>query len=68
MNTISEHENDYISQAYKRWTLAELGQWVALLHARSFHRSNPEKAAKDRQDARNYWLMMGEVLDEAEKR
>lgn len=63
---LQSHEKDYRAGAYKAYTLFELGAWVHLLATRADHRSDPEKRAKDLYDARNYWRMMGEALDELE--
>lgn len=65
--TIGNHEHDYQSAAWQQYTMAELGQWVHLLTTRAGHRSNADKRKKDLYDARNYWSMMGAILDAMEK-
>lgn len=56
--SISLHSNDYKHRAWTDYSLAELGQWIALLAKRSSHRSNLKKRAKDLHDARNYLNML----------
>lgn len=61
---LKEHEQDYKAEAWKQYSMAELGQWVNLLCKRAAHRSNPEKREKDLYDAGNYLGMMKAKLDE----
>ena len=65
---IEEHSKDYYIGSWADYSLQELGDWVHLLHKRATHRTNLEKKEKDLRDARNYWIMMGAWLDEAETR
>lgn len=60
---IAEHAKDYQPNAYHRYSMAELGQWVHLLSTRATHRANAEKRQKDLNDAQNYLDMMQEKLD-----
>ena len=66
IGTIDQNDKYYKPQAWESYTLAELGQWVHLLAARAGHRSDPVKRAKDLEDARNYWHMMGAKLGDVE--
>lgn len=59
------HEKDYKPEAWKNYTLSELGQWVHLLAKRAEMRTG-EKRAKDLYDARNYLAMMDAKLQELE--
>lgn len=63
---IVPHEPKYKPDAWKVYSLQELGNFVHLLAKRSGHRAEPEKRKKDLDDARNYWRMMGAHLDELE--
>lgn len=63
---MQRHEPDYKPQAWEAYTFAELGQWVHLLATRAGHRANPEKAAKDLYDARNYLEFMRAKLNAME--
>lgn len=70
MNTpesIVPHEPKYTDKAWQQYTLAELGQWVHLLHKRAGHRADPAKRAKDLEDAQNYLHMMQAWLDDAKE-
>jgi hypothetical protein len=60
---LDAHQQDYKPQAWRAYTLQELGSWVHLFAKRAEHRSDPEKRKKDLQDARNYHAMMGAWLD-----
>jgi hypothetical protein len=62
---IMPHANKYIPDAWRDYTVQELGQWVHLLHKRASHRADAEKKAKDIDDAKNYWRMIGKHLDAA---
>ena len=57
-------EVEYRDQAWKEYSLYELGHFVHLLAKRATHRSDPEKRAKDLRDARNYLRMMEAHLDD----
>ena len=63
---IKDNSKDYNIGSWADYSLQELGSWVHLLHKRATHRTNLEKKEKDLHDARNYWIMMGAWLDEAE--
>lgn len=65
-DSLKPHQSKYHEGAWKEYTLAELGQWVHLLAKRASHRKNAEKRAKDFDDARNYYAMMGAHLDALE--
>lgn len=60
-----DHENDFGKDAWKDYTLEELGQWIALLTKRASHRSNPDKSKKDIVDAQNYLEMLNEAVKNA---
>ena len=62
--SIENHQKDYIKDSWKEYTVEELIQWVSLLTRRASHRTNREKMKKDLYDARNYMLMLEEVLEE----
>jgi hypothetical protein len=55
-------------QAWKTYTLAELGWWVHLIIKRAEHRLNHEERAKDLLNAENYLSMMQAKLEEARLR
>lgn len=59
---LSEHEHKYTPEAWKGYTVGELGMWGHLLRKRADMRTEPEKAAKDRADADNYESMLKEML------
>lgn len=63
---MKNHEMDYKEDAWKQYSIQELGQWVHLLSTRAQHRSNDEKRKKDLYDARNYLNMMDQKLKELE--
>lgn len=56
--SLEPHAKDFHNDAWKMYTPAELGQWVALLVKRSHHRKDPVKAQKDVYDAQNYLNML----------
>lgn len=62
----TNYQDDYHTQAWEGYTLAELGQWVHLFTKRAQHRTNFAKKDKDLLDAQNYLNMMQAKLD-AEK-
>ena len=64
MDSLVAHAHDYKKDAWKAYTLEELGNWVHLLAKRSTHRADPEKRRKDLDDAKTYWDMMGLILSE----
>jgi hypothetical protein len=55
----------YKQEAWRAYSMSELGDLVHLLHKRAGHRDDAAKKAKDLFDARAYWVMMGKLLDEA---
>lgn len=59
---LEKHEKDYKTEAWKHYTINELGLWVHLLSKRAVHRESLEKATKDLYDAKNYHFMIGENL------
>lgn len=62
------HSGDYAPDAWKQYSIEELGQWVALLTKRAAMRTDPAKAAKDIKDAANYADMIRDaVKEQAEK-
>lgn len=65
-DSLQPHEKSYKTQAWANYTISELGDWIHLLVKRNRHRSDPEKRKKDLYDARNYWLMIGKMLDAEE--
>jgi hypothetical protein len=62
--SIKDHEKDYKPEAWKNYTIAELGWWIHLLAKRSKHRNNQEKRKKDLYDASNYFWMLQQKLEE----
>lgn len=64
---IEKHEKDYKPEAWKQYTLGELGMWVHLLNKRAEMRSNQEKEEKDLYDASNYLWMLEQKLKEGRK-
>ena len=62
---LQSHQQEYQSQAWKAYTLMELGSWVHLFAKRAEHRSHAaiDKRKKDLYDARNYLAMMTAHLD-----
>jgi len=62
-NTIDNHE----AEVWRRYTLAELGNWVHLLAKRAGHHTNSEKRNKDLEDAWNYLSLMNAQLAELEQ-
>jgi hypothetical protein len=59
---IKQHESKFKPDAWKDYTVAELAMWSHLLRKRADHRTDAEKALKDRQDADNYEAMMKAAL------
>lgn len=49
---------DYKVNSWLKYSIEELGQWVALLVKRADHRTNPDKAAEDLRDAYEYLAML----------
>lgn len=66
LDALKPHEPNYKPAAWQNYTLQELGEWVHLLVKRSRHRSDAKKREKDLYDARNYYLMMGKMLEAEE--
>lgn len=62
--SIEKHKEDYKEDAWKNYTITELGNWVHLLCKRAEHRDNNEKAKKDLYDANNYLWMIEQKLKE----
>ena len=59
MHDFNKHDTDYSpGDAWRQYSLAELGAWVDLLARRATVRSDKEKKAKDLYDAQNYLDMM----------
>ncbi len=63
-STPDESQND----AWRDFTIEELGQLVHLLVKRAHHRSSQAECLKDLEDARNYWRMIGSRIDFLEKK
>jgi hypothetical protein len=63
--SIVAHEPKYQPNAWRDYTIQELGNWVHLLVKRSAHRADPEKKAKDLRDAQNYLDMVQSHIDAA---
>ena len=61
---LASHQPDYQPDAWKEYSLDELGDWVARLSQRATHRSDRAKAQKDLQDAFGYLTMMKLNLEE----
>jgi hypothetical protein len=61
--TIAEHAEKYRADAWKEYTPAELGSWVALLVKRAGMRTDHAKRAKDLDDAENYLAMLQEHIN-----
>ena len=55
---IKEHADKYSDGAWKQYTPEQLAHWVINLGLRSGHRTDAEKAAKDKADAKNYLAML----------
>lgn len=55
--------NSYRTDAWKAYTVEELGQWVHLLAKRATMRTDQDKKAKDIDDAQNYLNMMQSHLN-----
>lgn len=64
-NEIKKHADKYNTDAWKEYSPAELGQWVALLVKRAGHRSDSTKKTKDLDDAQNYLHMLQAHVDAA---
>jgi len=65
---IDEHQKDYKTEAWKQYSIYELGQWIHLFHKRSSHRNNLEKASKDLHDAKNYlWMIKQQLIKKSEE-
>jgi len=65
--SIESHSEDYKTDAWKEYSMWELGNFVHLLAKRATHRDNPEKEKQDLYDARNYLRMMEAKLDALEE-
>lgn len=65
MSNFNKHDADYSPKdAWRQYSLAELGTWVDLFARRSTARADKEKKEKDLYDAQNYLDMMQERLNE----
>lgn len=62
---LNDHSQSYNPDAWKQYTIQELGSWVHLFVKRAGHRSDPDKRAKDLADAQNYLDMIQSHLDAA---
>jgi hypothetical protein len=62
--SIKAHSADYKDQAWKDYTVQELGMFVHLFVKRAKHRLNLDKKAKDLYDAQNYLNMMQKHIDD----
>jgi len=62
-----EHQHKYKQDAWKTYTIQELGMWVHLFLKRAEHRKDKVKARKDVMDAQNYLNMMQSELDAVRK-
>lgn len=60
---VQAHSDGFFPDAWKDYTLSELGGFINLLVKRSLHRGNPERRAKDLYHARLFWRMLGAHLD-----
>lgn len=56
--SLIEHESKYRADAWKSYSIAELGGIVAFFVKRASHRSDPDMAEKDLSDAQNYLDMI----------
>lgn len=59
---IQPHDARFKPDAWRQYTIAELAMWSHLLRKRADMRVEPEKAAKDREDAENYEAMLREAI------
>jgi hypothetical protein len=62
---IAKHAPAYKADAWKEYTPAELGSWVALLVKRAGMRADADKKVKDLTDAQNYLSMLQEHINAA---
>jgi hypothetical protein len=65
--SIKEHQPNYKPDAWKTYTISELGDWVHLFLKRAKHRTDKAKARKDVMDAQNYLNMMQSEVDAVRK-
>ena len=61
-NPLEQHQKDYVGEAWMRYSIQELGNFVHLFNKRSKHRAGVIKAAKDLHDAKNYLWMLEQNL------
>ncbi len=66
-DSIKEHQDKYKPDAWKDYTIDELGHWVHLLTKRSEHRQDQTKKQKDLEDAQNYLNMIQSHLNAAKQ-
>jgi hypothetical protein len=64
---LEKHQKDYKEDAWKEYSLEQLGEWISLLNERAYHRTTVDKSKKDLHDAKNYHYMIGERLKESAK-
>jgi hypothetical protein len=62
-DSIAEHQQKYHANAWRQYSAAELGQWVALLVKRAGHWTEAARRAKDLKDAQNYLNMLQAHID-----
>lgn len=62
--SIEKHQKDYKPEAWKAYSLGELGMWVHLLRKRAEHRTDKVKKEKDLYDAGNYLWMLKQKIKE----
>ena len=65
--TLIKHEDDYIPEIWKEYTVEELMWWVINLTRRATHRLDRKKSLKDLEDASNYLWMMSQAVKEEDK-
>lgn len=66
-HSCKEYRDKYSHNAWKTYTIQELGDWVHLFLKRATHRKDKTKARKDVMDAQNYLNMMQSELDAVRK-
>ncbi len=59
---VQAHSDGFFPDAWKEYTITELGNFIHLMVTRSLHRGSPERRAKDLYHARLFWQMMGAHL------
>lgn len=66
-NTIDEHQHKFVSEAWRDYTIAELGNIVEFYIKRAGHRRYPEDVKNDLRDARNYLYFIELKVVQAEE-